>query len=296
MYFEVANFNQWLRCQYPQSITAVHYTSDVRLFFSWANKPPAHITIRDIDAYIAHCREQGHAVNTINRRLAALRAFYYFLQRITNTPQPPNPVIPRRHFIKQGHHLPRDVADPALDQLFAVITSPRDKAIFSLMLRCGLRVGEVHRLSLVDLDLEPTQGRLARLLIHGKGGKQRVVYLSPQALAALKEWLIVRPDSPDPAVFLNRFGCRLSVSGIQDRLAHYCREANLRLTCHQLRHTFGRHLTEAQVPITTIQQLLGHSQLKTTQGYTYLSNRQAQTEYDNAMTTINTWLTNGGGQ
>jgi len=293
MYPKVTKFNQWLRCQYPQSTTAVHYTSDVRLFFTWANKPPAQITIRDVDAYIEHCREQGHAVNTVNRRLAALRAFFHFLQHFADSP-PPNPVIPRRHFIKQGHRLPRDVADSVLDQLFAVITSPRDKAIFTLMLRCGLRVGEVHRLSLVDLDLEPTQGQLARLRIRGKGGKQRVAYLSPQALAVLKEWLAVRPDSPDPAVFLNRFGRRLGISGIQDRLAHYCREANLRLTCHQLRHTFGRHLTEAQVPITTIQRLLGHSQLKTTQGYTYLSNRQAQAEYDTAITTINTWLESGG--
>jgi site-specific recombinase XerC len=271
----------------------VHYTSDVRLFFIWANKIPAHITIRDVDAYIEHCREQGHAVNTINRRLAALRVFFQFLEHVTDTP-PPNPVISGGHFIKQGHRLPRDVTDSVLDQLFAVITSSRDKAIFTLMLRCGPRVGEVHRLSLVDLDLEPTQERLARLLVHGKGGKQRVAYLSLQALDALKEWLAVRSDSSDPAVFLNRFGRRLGISGIQDRLAYYCREVNIQLTCHQLRHTFGRHLAEAQVPITTIQRLLGHSQLKTTKGYTYLSNRQAQTEYDTAMATINTWLESDG--
>lgn len=135
-----------------------------------------------------------------------------------------------------------------------MVTSPRDKAIFTLMLRCGLRVGEVHRLSLVDLDLDPTQGRLARLLIHGKGGKQRVVYLSPQALAALKEWLAVRPDSLDSAVSLNRFGRRLGISGIQDRLAHYCQQANLRLTPSPL-----NRVTETFYGRTILMELFGRS-------------------------------------
>jgi site-specific recombinase XerD len=126
MYPEIKQFNQWLRCQYPQSTTAGHHTSDVRLFFEWASKPPGLITIGDVDAYIAYSRQQGHAITTINRRLAALRTFYRSLNVHAAVPLT-NPVIPRRHRLKQGRRLPRDVPDNDLDQLFAVITSPRDQ-------------------------------------------------------------------------------------------------------------------------------------------------------------------------
>ncbi|MBU0491424.1 MAG: tyrosine-type recombinase/integrase [Chloroflexi bacterium] len=122
-------------------------------------------------------------------------------------------------------------------QGLAVVTDTRDRAMFLLMLRCGLRVGEVRNLSLGDLYLQPTPGLLPRLWLHGKGDVQRVVYLSHQARRALQDWLAVRPTSADPAVFLNRFGQRLTVTGIQQRLAYRCacQRADLWITCHQLR-------------------------------------------------------------
>jgi site-specific recombinase XerC len=163
------------------------------------------------------------------------------------------------------------------------------------MLRCGLRVGEIRRLSLADLDLTSAPGLLPRLYVTGKGSKQRVVYLSAQALSALEAWLAIRPRSSDPALFLNRYGRRLSVTCIQKRLAKYCRLAGVSLTCHQFRHAFGRHLTEAQVPVTTIQRLLGHAQLQTTQIYTHLSNKQAQAEYDAAIAGVAEMFGLGGG-
>ncbi|MBE7471233.1 MAG: hypothetical protein DPW09_17125 [Anaerolineae bacterium] len=289
MFPEIEQFKKHLWRQSQHTSTCRHYASDLQLFFTWADKLPIAITISDVDAYITHCQEQGHAITTINRRLTALRSFYQFLATEIDNP-PSNPVLPRRHFIRQKRSLPRDVTNDILDRLFAVITAPRDKAIFLLMLRCGLRVGEIRRLSLADLDLQPPPGQLPRLWIHGKGGKQRVVYLSPQALTVLNDWFAIRPTSPDPAVFLNRYNHRLSVPGIQKRLAHYCRQAGIWLTCHQLRHTFGRHLTEAQVPVTTTQRLLGHAQLRTTQIYTHLSNRQAQAEFETAMVQIAGWF------
>jgi site-specific recombinase XerC len=294
MHQEIENFGNWLRRKSQHTTTHRHYTSDLTLFFAWAGKSPAEITLSDVDDYIAYAQEQGHAVATINRRLAALSAFYQFLQLHLSTP-PANPVLPRRHFSRQGRRLPRDVDEVRLDRLLAVITSPRDRAMFLLMLRCGLRVGEVHWLSLPDLDLQPTSGRLPRLYVTGKGGKQRVAYLSPQVVSALESWLVDRPSTPEPAVFLNRSGHRLSVAGIQKRLAGYCRQAGLSLTCHQLRHTFGRHLTEAQVPVTTIQRLLGHAQLQTTQLYTHLSNHQARAEYEAAIAGVTDLFDLGGG-
>lgn len=87
--------------------------------------------------------------------MAALRAFYLFLE-IEQEAAPKNPVLPRRHYIRPGVHLPRDVQDNDLEKLFAVIHSTRDRAMFMLMLRCGLRVSEVRNLSLPDLYLDPT--------------------------------------------------------------------------------------------------------------------------------------------
>jgi integrase/recombinase XerD len=113
-----------------------------------------------------------------------------------------------------------------------------------------------------------------------------VVYLSAQPLAALKAWLEVRPLAKDQAVFLNKFVKRLTVTGIQDRLAKYCREAGLWVTCHQFRHTFGRHLTEARLPVTAIQRLMGHSCLRTTEVYLHISDSQLQDDYDAAMNIV----------
>ncbi len=282
MLSEIERFDKWLRRKSPHTTTHIHYTNDLKLFFDWANKPPSAITVRDMDAFIAHSQAAGHSIATVNRRLASLRAFYHFLD-IESDNAPPNPVIPKHHFIRQGQRLPRDVQDPDLDKLFAVITMPRDRAMFILMLRCGLRVGEVRNLSMNDLYLQPTPGNLPRVWLHGKNGSQRVVYLSAQPLTALKKWLELRPATQDSAVFLNRFGERLTVTGIQDRLAHYCHEAGVWITCHQFRHTFGRDLAEARVPVTSIQRLLGHVRLRSTQVYIHISDSQVQADYEAAM-------------
>jgi site-specific recombinase XerD len=291
---EISSFQHWLRRKAPHASTPIHYVSDLTLFFDWLGKPPAEVAPTDIDAFIAHCQDQGFALTTINRRLAAIRSFFYHLA-ILSEDAPRNPVIPKRHFIRLGQQLPRDVQDTVIEKLFTAIRGPRDRAMFLLMLRCGLRVSEVRSLSLNDLYLHPAQGSLPRLWLHGKGGVQRVVYLSDQPLAALQVWLAIRPETSEQAVFLNRFWGRLTVTGIQSRLALYCREVGVWVTCHQLRHTFGRHLTEARVPVTTIQRLLGHSRLRTTETYLHISDQQVQEDYQAAMYTICSLLPLEGG-
>jgi site-specific recombinase XerD len=292
---EQERFDKWLRRKNPHSSTPRHYSNDLELFFAWIDKPHTAVSVTDIDAYIEHCQAHGHTIATVNRRLAALRAFYSYLALESDT-APSNPVIPKRHFIRQGRRLPRDVQDAALAQLLAVITSPRDRAMFLLMLRCGLRVSEVRTLSLADLYLQsPTRG-LPRLWLHGKGSVERIAYLSPQALAALHGWLAVRPTVGEQAVFLNRFQKRLTVTGIQLQLAHYCHLAGVWVTCHQLRHTFARHLVEAQVPVTTIQRLLGHARLRTTEVYLHISDQQVQADYEAAMRVVDARLTPQAGQ
>jgi site-specific recombinase XerD len=282
MLSEIEQFQKWLRRKAPHSSTSIHYINDLEQFFAWLHKSPEDVTVWDVDAFIEHCQQQGHAIATINRRLASLRSFYQFLAMM-HEDAPANPVRPKRHFIQVGQHLPRDVQDSDLQQLFLVIESPRDRAMFLLMLRCGLRVGEVRNLSMDDLYLYSIPGSLPRLWLHGKGGKERVVYLSSQAMKALEAWLAVRPESKEQAVFLNRFGKRLTITGIQLQLASYCQKAGLWITCHQFRHTFGRHLIEARVPVTTIQKLMGHARINTTEIYLHIADKQVQEDYEAAM-------------
>jgi site-specific recombinase XerD len=296
MLAEVDRFNEWLRRRSPRATTPIHYTNDLKLFFAWAARGPAEITVRSVDTFIEHCQSLGHSVATVNRRLAAIRSFYKFLELDCDDP-PGNPVLPKRHFIRQGRRLPRDVEDADLGRLFSVVDSPRDRAVFILMSRCGLRVSEVHNLSLGDLYLNPSAASLPRLWTQGKNDTQRVAYLSRQAYSTLHAWLAVRPSVDGSAVFLNRFGERLHVNGIQVLLGRYCRRAGVWITCHQLRHTFARHLVEAGVPVTSIQKLLGHVRLRTTQTYLHISDGAVQADYEAAMRQIEAqFLGTGGGQ
>jgi len=295
MLFEIVRFGKWLRRRSPRATTPREYTRDVKLFFAWVGKPPSDVTVRDVDAYIEHCQtDLGHAIATVNRRLAAIRTFYRFLQFDLDDP-PPNPVIPDRHYVRQGRRLPRDVQDVDVERLLSVIESVRDRAMVLLMLRCGLRVGEIRNLSLGDLYLQPAPGSLPRLWLRGKNGSQRVAYLSNQSLAALRTWLAVRPDVQSDAVFVSSRGRRISVRTIQDRMARYCRRAGVHVTGHQLRHTFGRHMVEAKVPVPSIQRLLGHARIRTTEIYLHVFDTCVQADYEAAIALVEGQLSAAGG-
>jgi site-specific recombinase XerD len=149
---------------------------------------PGEITHRDIDRFVNSQVSRGFKPATVNRRLAAILAFFIYLA--DEDPALVCPVLPRRHFLRQPQRLPRPVKEDDLRAFFAVIEDARDKAMFILMLRCGLRIGEVANLLLSDLFLdEPAP----RLVVHGKGSRERSVYLSPQAERAwAATWLSAR--------------------------------------------------------------------------------------------------------
>ena len=277
MYQELTQFRNWLKCQYPNSSASVHYSSDLALFFSYIRKLPSEITPQDVDRYISHSRQLRHTSATLNRRLSALHTFYYFLSIVCDSSMT-CPVLPR-HRLRKSHPLPRVVSDADIQTLFAYIESPRNKTMFSLMLDCGLRVGEVRHLSIDDIFFEYPP----HLIVHGKGGKQRIVYISPPTQETLQVWLASRPVSNDRAVFISEHGKRLSVAGIQYLLRGYCKKAGIKFTAHQLRHTFGHRMAEAHLPLTSLQSLLGHKDVRTTQIYVHLSNSHLQEEYDRAI-------------
>lgn len=299
----IAAFSKWLRRKHPNTSTPRHYVSDVKLFFAGLNKPAHDIRVSDIDAFIQDSQARRHRAATINRRLASLHVFFDWLAIEREEPCN-NPVMPRRHYIRVGQRLPRDADDATLKALFEAVVSPRDRAMFGLMLRCGLRVGEIASLSLQDVQLTSPANPLSlpRLRVHGKGGCERTAYLSSQAGEVLKIWLGVRPAAQSDAVFVNRHGQRMSVNGIQYVLGQACRRAGVHLTCHQFRHAFGRHMVEAGAPVTSIQRLLGHHWLQSTEVYLHVSDPRLQADYDAAMRriaadlTLDVTGTSGGGR
>lgn len=267
--------------------TAKHYMSDLRIFRRHVgDKPIEHITVADIDRFVAQQHEQGLRAATLNRRLATLQAlFAYWGSEAPDEPRP-SPVNWRRHGVKKGELLPRDASDAVVAQLLTSIQDARDRALFGLMVGAGLRVGEVIQLRLSHLEqpTDPTQA--ARLLVRGKGEKERVVWLTAQWRNLVAAWLAVRPASASDHLFLNQHHRPLSVAGVEFRLRTYCQALGIDLTCHQLRHTFARRLAEQCLPLATISHLLGHSQVTTTQRYTNGANPELRDAFLAAMSAL----------
>jgi len=188
--------------------------------------------------------------------------------------------------LRLARPLPRYLKDEEVMRFFQVIKGLRDHAIFMVMLRCGLRVEEVAHLRLQDLDL--AQRRI--LVCRGKGGKDRIVYISHDAHRALLEYLKSRSSSKAREVFLvdkgTYRGTPISVRGIQKRIEYYARKTGLKISCHHLRHTMATQLLNADADLVTIQDLLGHTRIKTTQRYARISNRKVQRDYYKAMEVI----------
>ena len=182
--------------------------------------------------------------------------------------------------------MPRYLKEEQIQRLFGVIKRPRDVAIFKLMLRCGLRVEEVANLSIDAIDFANR-----KILIHsGKGNKDRVVYISNDANSALTKYLKVRPSSRARKLFQGEKGNYkakpLSLRGIQKRMEYYAKRAKVKASCHQLRHTMATQMLNADARLVTVQDLLGHSWVETTQRYCKISNLKVQRDYHNAMTRI----------
>jgi len=282
---EIESFVNWVRRRNPQARTWRDYRYDLRQFVAVVgDRPPEAVTFHDVDCFVINQTERGFKAATVNRRLAAVMSFYTFLA--DEHPRLICPVLPHRHNLKPPHRLPRPAQESIVGQFFGVIQDKRDRAMFTLMLRCGLRISEVARLQLADLYLNES---LPRLVVSGKGNKERAVYLSPQAERILRDWLRERPRENSNFVFLSYLGNGLSTTAIHKRLMRYRTEAGITLTAHQLRHTFANDLLEAEVPVTTIQKLLGHAWLESTQTYVAANDKQVQADYQTACRHLEGW-------
>jgi site-specific recombinase XerD len=278
----IEQFERYIKSRYPNSSTAKHYVHDLRQFSRLIGKPWRDVTREDVDRFVEEQLERGLAATTVNRRLAAVREIFEYLAEENQEEEWPNPVSWKRHKVKAGKPLPRDISEPEVERLFEQITHPRDQAMFRLMLDAGLRVEEVVELRTSDL-MAASDGSLGRLRVRGKGGKERFVWLMPETLRVVQAWLEQRPEVADGALFITRRKKGFSVRGIQERLAHYCRSAGVKVSAHQLRHTFGRRMAEAKMPVTSLAALLGHAQVTTTQIYIAGAGVEVQADYQAAI-------------
>jgi site-specific recombinase XerD len=285
MLADIERFVNWVRRRSPQAHTWRDYRCDLRFFAEVVgDRPPKEVTFREVDRFVQQQAEQGFKPATINRRLAAVIELYAFL-----APEDDAlvcPVYPHRHHLREPQRLPRPLPETDLERFFAAITDIRDRAAFLLMLRSGLRISEVASLRLSDLFLEEPH---PRLLIHGKGSRERAVYLSPLSGQALREYLAIRPSAPSDFVFLTYQLRQFSSHAIHLRLMRYRTASAVSITAHRLRHTFANDLVNADVPVTSIQKLLGHRWIESTQTYVQANDHQVQADYYAACPKIEGW-------
>lgn len=221
------------------------------------------------------------APRTINCHISSIRGFYDYLNDEERAAIE-NPVVTGM-MLREAHPLPRYLPDTEVARFIKSVTSKRDLAIFMLMLRCGLRVQEVANLTVDVIDYKRSQ----ILVVAGKGSKDRIVFISNDAAVALASYLRERPVTIEKRIFLAEKGrCKgrpISVRAIQKRMELYARISGVPVTCHRLRHTMATQLLNANADLMSIQEILGHTKIKTTQRYSKLSNLKAQRDYFQAM-------------
>jgi site-specific recombinase XerD len=271
--------------------TVAAYRRDVEGFVRWAETEgvasPAEVDRLLVRRYLAMLTTQRAARRTMARKASALRRYFAWLRRVDAIPTDPTVALS----VPPGPaRLPRVLRDDELRTLLdepraTLVDDPvevrvRDTAVLELLYGSGLRVGEVCALRPEDLDL--ARGR-ARVL--GKGGKTRLVPLSDPCVEALRVWLdrgrpalagAAEPGTSVPVVFLNRRGRALTPRDLRRLLD---RHALAPTNPHALRHTFATHLLDGGADLRAVQELLGHADLATTQGYTHVSKERLRTVF-----------------
>ncbi len=296
---QLASFEAHLTSRGVSAHTRKAYRTDLRQFVAYLEQNRATVltaTRALIRGYLS-VLSVDHAASSRARQLSSIKALYRFLVRQGALASSPAKLV-------KGPKLPQRLPKALpVDEAFAVVTAPRskpdgkeeppsvlavrDRAILEVLYGGGLRVSELCGLSLTDFDPE---GRLVRVM--GKGSKERLCPLNDAALDALDAYLARRSEivlnarkgADLKALFLNFRGGRLRARSIARHLERYGREAGLqrRVHPHALRHSFATHLLGAGADIRSIQELLGHASLSTTQRYTHVSLEQLQEIYDKA--------------
>ncbi len=265
----------------PRTVDA--YRRDLAGLGSFRSGPVAEATTEELEGWVARMRADGLAGSTIARRIAAVRSFYRHQMLLGDRADNPAAelTLPRR-----GRKLPRTLSPSESERLIdaAAGSTPRgmrDRALVELMYGAGLRVSETVGLTRTAVDLE---GRIVRVL--GKGDKERIVPLGRPAAEAVRRYLALGRPHLDrrhrPDLFLNARGGALTRAGAFLILRRLAEKAGLepeRVHPHLLRHSFATHLLEGGADLRSVQEMLGHADLSTTERYTHVSDRRRRETY-----------------
>jgi integrase/recombinase XerD len=283
-HFERYMRHKWRLNHKPKTL-ASSFTS-VMLFLGFCGKSGKkdldEIERVDLEAFIEHEQDRGMHISTVRTRLACIIAFLHFLMEqdvISGS------LLKRSIKLKLPDTLPRAMNPSDVRTLLSVLDDTRDRALILLLLRTGIRIGEALGLTLNDLDI---QDRKVHLFEGEKNSMGRVVYLSDDALFAVKLWLR-RRDKKKEFVFYGQGNTRLCYSAGRSRFVKYLKKAGLDqkgYTVHCLRHTFASELLNAGMRLECLQQLLGHQDIEVTRRYARLTDRTREQEYFRAMAII----------
>ncbi len=286
--------------------TLTNYRRDIHAFFAWYQDNGENMAIdkRCIQHFVGFMNRQKKSPATIARRLSALRQYFDFLiaeHRITHNPATDVKAPKRAKVLPKA--LPVDDINELLNNAdkyfdFSQSLQIRDYAIIELLYAAGIRVAELASLNVGDIDLSTGQA-----VVLGKGNKERLIHIGSKAINALKLWLSARNDllikrqndddndgdkslgkSDEMALFINRYGKRLSIRGIQYQIKDLGKRFNLNLNLHphMMRHSFGSHLLQSGADLRSVQEMLGHSDISSTQIYTHLDFQHLASVYDKA--------------
>jgi site-specific recombinase XerD len=282
----LALFDRDLTVRSAAEATRRAYSNDLGQLAAWAGesrKDPGDLGHRDLRRFAAHLSDRGLSKAAVARKLAAIRSFYGALLRAGQIQANPADLVASP---KQDRKLPRVLSREEMQTLLDRIPTRtplelRDRAMLELTYSCGLRAEEVIAL---DLDSPDFDGE--RLRVEGKGGKTRLVPMGEPAQAALRGYLergrhALLSGDDENALLVSKSGRRLHPSDVRRRLQRWVREAAIAggVSPHALRHSFATHLLEGGADLRTIQELLGHSSLSTTQVYTQVEPSWLQSQY-----------------
>ena len=282
----------WLRNERQKSPATLRaYRADLRSFAQWleqAGRTATQVSRLQLRRYLVELEEQGLKATSVQRKLASIRGWFGWMQLQGFIQKDPAKLIKGP---KAEKRVPRFLTGPEVDQL---LTQPfddspqgrRDQAILETLYSTGCRVSECAGMDLSALDLDEGVARVV-----GKGSKERLAMLGRPASDAIHAWLPARREllraakRPDNgALWVNRSGKALSARWIFNTVVERAKKAELqsRLTPHGLRHSFATHLLDRGADLRTVQELLGHARLVTTEIYTHVSIGRLRDVYDQA--------------
>jgi site-specific recombinase XerD len=282
----LAGYDRDLQARGAAERTRRAYGVDLGEFIKWAKArglEPDEVRHRDVRRHGARLSEDGAAPATVARKLAAVRGFFDYLVRTERIGHNPADLVSSP---KREQKLPRVLSAEQMRSLLERIPARaplelRDRAMLELTYSCGLRCEEVVNLDAGSLDFEAEQ-----LRVIGKGGKERLLPVGEPAQRAVRRYLdrgrhALASGPSERALFLSKSGRRLSSSDVTRRLGMWVREAALagRVSPHSLRHSFATHLLEGGADLRTIQELLGHASISTTQIYTRIDAARLRDAY-----------------